>query len=316
MTEQLVHDLQRFKVNEKSISSFFIGGGTPSTMAPKLYESFFQTLRPYLQDKAEITVEANPNSATKPWLEGMKSLGVTRISFGVQSFFADKLTMLGRNHSADQAKLAIQTAHDLGFKHLSLDLIYGTKLDTKKRLESEIAQALALPIDHVSSYALTLEENTPFANRQDIQNDSSSLARFFAQTLQSKGFEQYEISNYGTYQCQHNLGYWQHTPYLGIGCGAVGFDGQKRYYPHTNLEAYLQTPLTCNEETLHVKDLQTEKLFLGLRSRTGIDPLLLTTTQQQKTALLLQEKKLLQQGDRLYNPDFFLADEIALFLME
>ena len=316
MTEQLRVDLMRFDVQKNSISSLFIGGGTPSTMSPKLYEPFFKTVLPYLTQDAEITSEANPNSATHTWLSGMKDLGVNRISFGVQSFQEDKLKLLGRNHSSKQAIEAVSTASELGYKHLSLDLIYGTSLDTKKRLLQDIKQATSLPIDHISSYALTLEENTLFEDKPEVQKDSTSLARFFAKSVIEEGFSQYEISNFGTYQCRHNFGYWQHQPYLGIGCGAVGFVGNHRYYPHTNIEAYIKDPFTCKEESLHVKDLHVEKLFLGLRSKVGIKKSELTSSELEKTTLLVKEGKLCLENDIYTNPDYFLADEIALFLME
>ena len=115
---QLSFELKRFNVGRKQIKTLFIGGGTPSTVDPELYKPIFKLLEPYLQNDAEVTTEANPNSATKEWLKGMKSLGVNRVSFGVQSFDSDKLKALNRAHTPQQAKEAIIYAKEIGFEHL------------------------------------------------------------------------------------------------------------------------------------------------------------------------------------------------------
>ncbi len=217
---QLKSELERFEATQKSIETLFIGGGTPSTISPELYQPFFEFIKPYLQKDAEITTEANPNSATFIWLKGMKELGVNRVSFGVQSFDDNKLKILGRNHTSHMAKEAITNAHKVGFKNISLDLIYGTAVDNKKLLENDLNIANSLPINHISAYSLTLEEGTTFFNKPEVQNDDENLAYWFAKKIP---LPQYEISNFGTYQSKHNLGYWQYKEYMGIGSGAVGF---------------------------------------------------------------------------------------------
>lgn len=313
ITKQLEKDLEIFKT--KQITSLFIGGGTPSTFKVKYFKEFFSLINPYLTKDCEITVEANPNSATSLWLEGMRELGVNRISFGVQSFFDEKLKLLGRTHDKNEAIKAVKRAYKADFKDISLDIMYGTKFDTKKSLEKEINQALLLPINHISAYSLTIEENTPFFHKKDVQNDDINLANFLAKTLDKNGFIQYEVSNYGK-PCKHNLGYWQHKPYLGIGAGGVGFDGKSRFYPPLDITEYIKNPLTCKQEELNDKELQTEKLFLGLRSNIGIKSQILTKNQLQKANILLKEKKLTCKQGTFFCNDFFLADEIALFLMD
>ncbi|MBV5320631.1 MAG: radical SAM family heme chaperone HemW, partial [Sulfuricurvum sp.] len=156
---QLNSELLRFNVSAANpIESVFIGGGTPSTVDPALYRPIFEMIDPYLVKNCEITAEANPNSATRTWLEGMFELGVNRLSFGVQSFNNEKLKILGRAHHTQHALEAIRTASAIGYKHLSIDLIYGVSGDTKALLKSDIDQAFLLPIDHISLYALTIEE--------------------------------------------------------------------------------------------------------------------------------------------------------------
>jgi len=311
---QLRHELERFAATPGSIETLFIGGGTPSTVSPELYAPIFALLSPYLAEGAEITAEANPNSATAAWLGGMHDLGVNRVSFGVQSFDNDKLQRLGRAHSPEQAEAAIRTAHTIGIPHLSLDLIYNVTGDTPALMRRDIERAFALPIDHLSAYELTIESDTPFAATPDVRQNDDELAFFVAREITRRGFDHYEISNFGRYHSRHNLGYWQLLPYLGAGAGAVGFDGRRRYYPPTDIQAYLDDPLTIRHEHLSEEDLQTEHIFLGLRSELGISAAQLNHKQKKRAEILVQEGKLTREKDRYRNPDLFLADEIALFL--
>jgi len=237
--KQLSFELQRFDVKKAHIETLFIGGGTPSTVAPELYAPLFALLTPYMQHDAEITTEANPNSATKEWLEGMKNLGVNRVSFGVQSFDAKKLKSLNRAHNPQQAKDAILYAHDLGIKHLSLDLIYNYQGDTKELLLHDIEQAFSLPIDHISAYELTIENGTKFSATPEVRQEDENLAFYVTEQIEKRGFKSYEISNFGTYQSKHNKGYWKLKNYIGVGAGAVGFLEKKRFYPTTEIEAYI-----------------------------------------------------------------------------
>jgi len=309
---QLLYDLERFKVKKESIETIFIGGGTPSTVEPKLYQEFFKTLQPYIKKEAEFTTEANPNSATKEWLKGMKELGVNRISFGVQSFDEQKLKYLGRNHSQKDAINAVKNAFDSGIKNISLDLIYDTHLDTKELLQKDLQTALLLPVNHLSAYSLTIEKATKFFNQKTTSKDDEDLSIWFINTIK-KSFPHYEISNFGTYTSKHNLGYWQLKNYIGIGSGGVGFLNNKRFYPTTNVQNYIKDPLKHKVEKLTQKDIVTEKIFLGLRSIVGVDEKLLN---QQKLSLLIKENKLYKKDGKIFNKNFLLADELALFLIE
>jgi oxygen-independent coproporphyrinogen-3 oxidase len=314
ITSQLSFELERFEIKKESIDSLFIGGGTPSTIAYSLYAPFFDILRPYLSPEAEITSEANPHSASTEWLEGMYALGVNRLSFGVQSFDEKKLRFLGRNHTPKMAKDAINTAASIGIKNLSLDLIYGTSMDTLKRLKEDLNTAVTLPINHLSAYSLTVEENTPFFSKTRVINSSENLAKKFVQSIKDKGFPQYEISNFGTYQSIHNKGYWEQKNYLGIGSGAVGFFNNQRFYPSKEVETYIQNPLEGRVEALSAEDLHAEKIFLGLRSCVGIAFSHFTPKEHEKVKILLEEKKLTCKENVVYNPDYFISDEIALYL--
>ena len=314
LLRQIEHELERFEAKKNSIETLFIGGGTPSTVPPVLYEPIFQTIAPFMAENAEITSEANPNSATKEWLEGMRDLGVNRISFGVQSFDEKKLKLLNRAHSPADAVQAIENAHKAGFEHISLDLIYAVLGDTKELLQHDLDQAFSLPIDHLSAYALTIEENTPFAKKPQMSKEELEHTRWLFEKIEKRGFPQYEISNFGRYQSRHNLGYWHYKDYIGAGAGAVGKKENIRLYPQTDIEAYIADPLNIALEKLLDKDMKFEKIFLGLRSAIGVEAKLLSQSECQQAEILVQEGKLYFQNGRYFNPDFLLADEIALFL--
>ena len=316
LERQLRFELERFKVIAHSIESLFIGGGTPSTVTPEAYQPLFALLEPYLAEDVEITAEANPNSATEDWLRGMHDLGVNRISFGVQSFDADKLRALGRAHNPKQAIAAVERAAHIGFAHLSIDLIYNHYRDTQALLKSDIDTALRLPIDHISAYELTIESGTAFAKRPQVRKEDVDLARFVADSLHEAGMQQYEISNFGRYRCRHNLGYWQRKAYIGAGAGAVGFLDERRFYPLRDIDAYINDPLAHKTETLDASARLSETLFLGFRSEVGVALEALPETMRRKAAILCEEGKLIETQGRLYNPDFFLADAWALFLLE
>ncbi|PHS57265.1 MAG: coproporphyrinogen III oxidase [Sulfurimonas sp.] len=310
---QLLYELKRFNVKEKEIESIFIGGGTPSTVEPELYQAIFNTLEPYLGDNIEITSEANPNSATAQWLEGMYKLGVNRISFGVQSFNKNKLKILNRAHSKEDAILAIHTAKKVGYKNISLDLIYATLGDTKELLLYDLDLAFKLPINHLSAYALTIEEGTVFQSKPYMSKETLETTEWFLKKISSK-FPQYEISNFGTYKSSHNLAYWEYKDYIGLGCGAVGKLGLQRFYPTTNIESYIKNPLDIRIEDLSKEDKKMEQIFLGLRSCIGINKNILNKNELEKAKLLVDEKKLSFKNDTFYNDNYLLSDEIALFI--
>lgn len=316
ITQQLSFELEKFTPQHGEISSLFIGGGTPSTIPASWYAPFFEMLSPYLSQDAEITSEANPHSATKAWMAEMKSLGLNRLSFGVQSFNREKLHFLGRNHTPEIAEEAILNAHDLGIQNISLDLIYGTSLDTPILLREDLRMATSLPINHLSAYALTLEEKTPFYTRNDVTNSSEKLAKDFVNAIIQAGFPQYEISNFGTYQSRHNKGYWEQKNYLGIGAGAVGFLKNRRFYPSKNIETYIQNPNMQEIEELSTEDLHVETIFLGLRSMIGIDIEHFSVKEKENVDLLVKENRLICKENRIYNNDYFLSDEIALFITQ
>lgn len=224
------------------------------------------------------------------------------------------MKFLGRNHTPKIAIEALSNAHKLGIKNISLDLIYATSYDTIELLENDLSIASSLPINHISAYALGVEENTPFYGRNDVVNESEEMAKEFVSKIIKSGFPQYEISNFGTYQSVHNKGYWEHDNYIGIGSGAVGFLKNRRFYPSNSVEEYIKNTTMQEVEILNESDLHIEKIFLGLRSVVGVPVALFSGNENKKIELLIKEKKVSFKDGRIYNNDYFLSDEIALFI--
>lgn len=310
---QLEYDLEIYNVQKNSITSVFIGGGTPSVVNSILYEKFFSRITPFLSVDAEITTEANPNSASLGWLSGMQSLGVNRVSFGVQTFDEKKLQALGRAHTRQEAIKAIENSAKAGFENISMDLIYDCFQDTKELLANDIVIASNLPINHISAYELTIEEGTKFTQKN--HNNNETFGFFVAEHITQHGFDHYEISNFGNYYCRHNLGYWMLEDYIGIGAGAIGYRDKNRYAPLKDIAQYIASPTQRHNERLTHNEWLTEKIFLGLRSIVGVEKSILPIEILQKGEFLTQHGKLQESDTHFYNSDFFLSDEIALYLM-
>ena len=317
--EALYKDLEtKLKTYNKKVETIFIGGGTPSTIKAHKYKKVMNIVKPYLVEKCEITIEANPNSANKQWLAEILEIGINRVSFGVQSFDDEKLKFLGRNHNHNQAIEAINNAKEVGFENINCDIIYDTKLDTKELLENDLRIIKNLPINHISAYSLTIEEGTKFFNKSNVQVEDENLARFLFKEFSNLGFEQYEISNFAlnnNARSNHNFGYWQYKEYLGIGSGAVGCIDNKRYYSVKDVQQYINDPSKYDDiEELSSNDVFVEKVLLGLRSVVGVDVELFDDETQKKIDILISSNKLIKKDNRIYARDFMLADELSLYL--
>ena len=268
--------------------TLYIGGGTPSVLNGKEFETLFRHIHDHfsLSPAAEITVEINPADHDTDMLSLLRNLGVNRLNIGIQSFDDTILTFLGRRHKAREASEALALACRSGFAHLGLDLIYGVPGQDMASWMADLQYVKNLPIDHLSCYQLSLEQDTPLGSR--FQNGDFALPieqmqlDFFKKTsafLREAGFLHYEVSNFARgadAMARHNQKYWHHIPYLGLGPAAHSFNGRKRWWNHRNLEAYLDdlgkgiSPV-ADEERLRPEQLRLETLFLGFRTAAGVD---------------------------------------------
>ncbi len=269
------------------VSSVFFGGGTPSVLELGQVEEILQAVRTQcvVTGDAEITVEANPESVTRPgFLPGLRRLGVNRLSLGVQSFQDGVLHMLGRPHGAAEAVAGARTARAAGFDNLSLDLIWGLPGQTLESWRADLHQAVALGPEHLSCYGLSLEDGTPLASRVargelalPDEDESAGMYMWGSEFLESRGYAQYEISNYARpgRESRHNLGYWAQEDYLGLGPSAVSTLDARRSANPADLDEYAHwVPAGCadmNVEQLSKRTLGQEMVMLALRTRRGLD---------------------------------------------
>ena len=213
----------------RSISSIFMGGGTPSLFSPESIDRLISALRARIPfaPNIEITMEANPGTVELGKFNEFNHAGINRLSIGIQSFNDEKLKRLGRIHGRKEAIRAAEYAHDAGFNSFNLDLMYGLPNQSLTQAIDDIETAIALEPKHLSHYQLTIEPNTLFHHHPPtVPNDDKlwEMQEACQEILANHSYLQYEISAYANdeYQCQHNLNYWQFGDYLGIGAGAHG----------------------------------------------------------------------------------------------
>jgi oxygen-independent coproporphyrinogen III oxidase len=271
----------------EAVSTIFIGGGTPSLVLTPEMEKLFSALRRLfnVNPAAEITLEANPGTIDEYYLKAMRRMGVNRLSLGIQSFNDEELAMLGRIHSAEQAKEAVSMARRAGFDNLNLDLIYGLPGQTRGSWIATLEAALELDPEHLSLYALTLEEDTPLQliiNQgclphidPDMSADHYEIAEGL---LAAQGYIHYEISNWAKpgKQCRHNLVYWHNLPYLGGGVAAHSCLNGHRLANTADLDKYLAdfsrpTQYHPEMDEIITPELElAETVILGLRLDEGV----------------------------------------------
>jgi oxygen-independent coproporphyrinogen III oxidase len=271
----------------RRVDTIYFGGGTPTTLTVGQISSLIDACRNAFDvaPDSEITAEANPGSISQNYLEELRLAGVNRLSFGAQSFDEGELRMIGRTHSAEDARAAIRTARAAGFANLSLDLIAGLPEQKMETWRRNLEEVFALSPDHVSVYMLELYKDAPLLhriNRGELRaiDDELTVEMYFAlmDEAERRGFEHYEISNWSRpgFESRHNLKYWIGAPYWAFGVSAAGYDGQARWSNTRNIHEYLakiesgQTPLAERVE-LDDDDRQSENLFLRLRLKDGVD---------------------------------------------
>ncbi len=265
------------------VRSVFLGGGTPSLLPAEAMARILERLRERfgIAAGAEVTVECNPESVSRERLEGYRRAGVTRISLGVQSLDDRILPTLDRLHTAAQAREAFEAARAAGFHDVSLDLIYGLPGLDLSTWEATVKEALDWRPDHLSAYALTLDEGSLWhaAGVTGVPPEETTTAKYrrLTELAAETGLEHYEVSNYARpgHRSRHNQIYWRAEEYLGLGPGACGYLGDVRYGNVKPVERYGSmvarglSPLGTHE-TLTPRQRLAERLILGLRLRDGV----------------------------------------------
>jgi len=340
----LVAEIRKFcagRISAQPISTIFFGGGTPSTYPDELLLDMFGTLRELFvfEPNIEITLEVNPGTVRLPdQLHMWRSLGINRLSIGVQSLKDQVLKKLNRHQTAQQVFSLIEHASEL-FENVSVDLILGLPEITPAEWKELITQVVAWPIKHISLYFLTVHEDTPLyfkvKKKEVVITDDAEMVDLYhwsRERLAHHGFVQYEMSNFARsgFACRHNQVYWQRLAYKGFGLGACSFDGECRFENDKRLLVYLekaiagQSVISYNEQ-LNRQQIILEHLMLGLRRAVGIDwaeflPLLNQSERvkfQERVAVLKQEELLREvDGKLMLTPQgLVLENEIVVRLL-
>lgn len=274
------------KYVDEGISTIYFGGGTPSILDLSDIALILQALHKNwaVDANAEITLEANPDDITIEKLTGWKSLGINRLSIGVQSFFEEDLVWMNRVHTAMQAEECIALATQAGFDNLTIDLIYGTPTLSDAHWKKNVDMAMGLNIAHLSCYALTVEPKTALekliANQTKPNINPETQARHFELLMQwteEAGYEHYEISNFAKpgKRSRHNSAYWQGKSYLGLGPSAHSYNGYARRWNVSNNAVYIaslmKNELPYEEEILTKQQQMNEYVMTSLRTMEGIN---------------------------------------------
>lgn len=268
------------------LKTIFIGGGTPTLLPEDCFKQLFNCLRENfrLSPEIEISVEANPGTVNASKIEGLLSLGVNRMSLGIQSFNDSELKTLGRVHTAAEALEVSGLVKSSGVKNFSVDLMYGIPGQTMKTWEETLSKTVELSPSHISSYELTPEERTPLwqlirdnALRMPEEGPALDMYNYAIDFLQGRGYEHYEISNYALpgYRCFHNLNYWDRGEYIGAGAGAHSFIHGVRSQNTGDIKTYidsLSNDIVPETETVKIsaEEALKEFIFLGLRKTEGL----------------------------------------------
>ena len=278
--------LQKEYLGSKNLKTIYFGGGTPSLLLADELEKILNTIHQNfsVENDAEITLEANPEDLTPSYLTAIKSLGVNRLSIGIQSFREENLRFLNRNHSSAQAITCISQAQDIGIDNISIDIIYGIPGNNLHDLALDIYKAVDTQVNHISAYSLTIEPKTVFGQQkkkgvfkelpESMQSQKFSFTR---NLLAENGFEAYETSNFAKneHYSKHNTSYWNQESYLGIGPSAHSFNQNSRQWNVAKNGVYMKAineqSIPAEIEILTEANKINEYIMTRLRTQWGIE---------------------------------------------
>lgn len=278
-------ELRKDYAGTPTISTIYFGGGTPSMLAVEEIETILLSIKKQLpcQDTPEITLEMNPDDATLEKLQGLRNIGINRLSIGIQSFDDNVLKYLNRSHDSKAARHSLDLARQAGFENISIDLIYAIPARSATLWQKDLDTAMNFLPEHLSSYCLTIEDKTVFGHqlqngklRETPEPEAVEQYYMLTNTLDRYGYAQYEVSNFARpgFRSIHNSHYWNHTSaYLGLGPGAHSYDGHSRQWNISNNYTYTQTleegKIPCTIEMLTPENKMNEYIMTTLRTSEG-----------------------------------------------
>ena len=332
--------LRKNELNSETITTVYLGGGTPSLLSITQLSKLVNGLKKVFDfsDLEEFTIEVNPDDVTAYYIQQAKSLGINRVSMGVQSFNDEDLRFMNRRHTAKQATDAIHIIKEAGINNISIDLIYGIPGQNIEIWKNNVDTAISLSVQHISAYTLMYEEGTRLSVMRSLgkitEVDDDVVAvmyDYLVAQLKSNGYTHYEISNFALpgFHSRHNSSYWNLTPYLGLGVAAHSFDGTVRRYNPSNLKKYLDAlgegELCVEVENITKAEKYDEYVMLRLRTADGIDADELTRRFGEeyyqffieKTKPLVSEGSIINENGRYYIPEnhIMISDNITCDLL-
>lgn len=322
-TDAVCREIKERKADwDDELKTLYFGGGTPSVLPLSQLTRILLALEeaghggPY----REFTMEVNPEDIVEkglPYVQSLKALGVNRISIGIQSFDDGLLEWMNRRHNAERAVKAFNIVREAGIDNISIDLIFGLSNLTDEVWEDTVDKALALKPEHISCYQLTVEGDSVLAHRLEngeyeeaTDEQCRSQYELLCRKMAEAGYQHYEISNFALpgFDAVHNGGYWQRSPYVGLGPSAHSFSGRGRSWNSDAISGYTRT-----EEALSAEDEKVETLMLALRTARGIDEeFLRANCQAENVSRMIESGALVKAGRRYRIPEdhFFVSDEI------
>lgn len=332
--------LRKNELNSETITTVYLGGGTPSLLSITQLSKLVNGLKKVFDfsEVEEFTIEVNPDDVTADYIQQAKSLGINRVSMGVQSFSDEDLRFINRRHTAKQATDAIHIINKAGIDNISIDLIYGIPGQNIEMWKNNVDTAISLSVQHISAYTLMYEDGTRLSVMRSLgkitEMDDDVVAAMYdylVAQLKSNGYIHYEISNFALpgLHSRHNSSYWNLTPYLGLGVAAHSFDGTVRRFNPSNLKKYLDAlgegNLCVEVEKITKAEKYDEYVMLRLRTADGIDAdeLMHRFDEEyyqffiEKTKPLVSEGSLINENGRYYIPEnhIMISDNITCDLL-
>ncbi len=277
--KRIKEELLYRKKELKNIDTFYIGGGTPNSLSIELLEELLDSIKEYIKNSKEATIELNPDLITKEQVLLLKQYGINRVSLGVESFNDEILKLLGRTHNKEIVFDKVELLKDNGIDNINIDLIFGIPGETLDDIKYNLDCFKKLNINHLSYYSLILEDKTIFSymlktKKLELLDDDlvADMYLYINDYLKNIGFNHYEISNYAKrgYESVHNLLYWNEEEYVGIGLGASGFIRPYRYTNYKTLKEYFND-YTEDKTLITIDDEKHEFFMLGLRKVNGVN---------------------------------------------
>lgn len=335
----LEKEAQRHKDGFGSFETLYFGGGTPSVLGCSDLRRIMDTLVRHLDlgECVERTVECNPGDVTREKARALKGMGFNRVNLGVQSFDDHELGFLGRRHTAEEAVMAFDALRDAGFENVGVDLVYGLPGQREQGWMKNLRQAMELQPEHLSCYQLTIEKGTVFSEMVEegrlilpaesrLQREMSALFLMTSRFLEREGYTHYEVSNFARGEnrvSRHNLKYWRHVPYLGLGPSAHSFRYATRWWNVRSMDRYLsllqsgRSPVEGTED-LTPEQLTLEAIALGLRTRDGCHERVLPSEPRVRESLSMLTRSgfLSRRGHRIVptRKGYLVADSLPLYL--